>query len=296
MHEPAEPAITAADAALLDPDLNDTKRLMDAIDREVSFARILSTPVVWSVWLVGVNIAFFIVAFIAGLDRFAAFPHDFTPLQYVFYTGMKVSEHIAQGQWWRLVSSMFVHLDIMHIGFNAYGLWTLGPLLEKFYGGRRFMVVFMVSGIVGAAASYFFTAVPSGGASGAIYGLVGALAVFGMKFRAELPPRVSRSFTTGMAPWVILSIGIGFLDAIPFDNAAHLGGLISGGLVAAMMRSELDRTDRKKREGVVAVLFFASLIAMAATAFSWSAEVARCIGSAQDYAACYPERLVSSKP
>lgn len=290
---------TPETAALDDPATMDSgapARLMDAIDREVSFARILSTPVVWSIWLVGINVAFFIAAFVAGLDRFAAFPHDFTPIQYVFYTGMKVTEYVTQGQWWRLVSSMFVHLDIMHIGFNAYGLWTLGPLLEKFYGSRRFIIVYMVSGIVASIASYYFTSVPSGGASGAIYGLVGALAVFGMKFRAELPPRVSRSFTTGMAPWVALSIGIGFLDAIPFDNAAHLGGLISGGIVAGVMRSELDRTARKKREGIVMVLFVASLFAMAVAAFAWSAEVARCIGSAEQYAACYPERLSSQKP
>lgn len=274
----------------------DTAELMDAIDREVSFARILGTPVVWSVWLVVVNVVFFGAAFVAGLDRFAAFPHDYTPLQYVFYTGMKVEQHVASGQWWRLASSMFVHLDVMHIGFNAYGLWTLGPLLEKFYGGRRFMIVYLISGIVGAWASYMFTPVPSGGASGAIYGLVGALAAFGMKFRAELPARVSRSFTVGMAPWVVLSIGIGFLDALPFDNAAHLGGLFSGALVALMMRSELDRTSRRKHEGVVAGLFYVGVAAMIATAFYWSSEVGRCIGSAQAYASCYPERLEGQMP
>lgn len=272
--------------------MQEANKIMDVIEREVSFARILGTPVFWSVWLVAINVAFFVIAFVVGLDRFETFPADFTPIQFVFYSGMKVSEYVAQGQYWRLVTSMFVHLDFMHIGFNAYGIWTLGPLVEKFYGGRRFMIIYMIAGIVGAAGSYLFTAVPSGGASGAIYGLVGALAVFGFKFRGEIPARVSRSFTTGMAPWIILSIGIGFLDAIPFDNAAHLGGLFSGALVALVMRSELDRTQRRKREKAVLAFFVASIFAMIIPAFFWSLEIARCMGSAQEYAACYPERAV----
>ena len=276
--------------------MSDSKTYLDAIEREISFARVLGTPVVWSVWLVAMNLVFFVAAFVAGLDRFVTLPSDFSPLQYVFYTGMKVNSYIDAGQIWRLVSSMFVHLDFMHIGFNAYGLWTLGPLVEKFYGGRRFMIIYMVAGIVGAAASYMFTPVPSGGASGAIYGLVGALSVFGMKFRSELPARVSRSFTTGLAPWVVLSIGIGFLDAIPFDNGAHLGGLFSGALVAFVMRSQLDRTSRRKRERVVAVLFSLSLLTLATTAWFWADEVARCIGSAQEYGACYPERTTPINP
>ena len=97
--------------------MQETTKIMDVIEREVSFARILGTPVFWSVWLVAVNVAFFVIAFIVGLDRFETFPLDFTPIQYVFYSGMKVSEYVAQGQYWRLVTSMFVHLDFMHIGW-----------------------------------------------------------------------------------------------------------------------------------------------------------------------------------
>lgn len=274
----------------------DPKAYFHEIDRQIAFTRVLAAPVVWSKWLVIVNFAIYFAAFAFGLDRFVTMPGDFTALQYVLYTGMKVNTYIDAGQYWRLLSNMFVHMGLLHIGMNMYGLWTFGALLEKFYGGRRFLIIYIGSGLVGALASYFFTPLPSGGASGAIYGLVGALSVFGLKFRTELPPHVSKAFTTGMFPWVAVGIGIGFLDALPFDNAAHLGGLLSGGLFALMMRSQLDRTPQKKREKVVAVLFAACLLAMSATAYLWATEATNCIGSAQAFTACYPERAQSGNP
>lgn len=244
-------------------------------------------------WLLVIIVVIFFAAYFYGLFvvSLAGFGADYyQPLQLTLYPGMKVNEQIAgQGEWWRLISSMFVHLNVAHIGFNAYGLFMLGPLVEKFFGSRRFFIIYMVTGILSALASFYFNDVPAGGASGAIYGLVGALGVFGWRYRAELPPRVSRTFTVGMLPWVIIGIGIGFIPSIPFDNAAHIGGLLSGGLVAAVMRSHLDPRKSKIRDYLASGLciLFTGICIWALAA--WTAEFDQCLPQKTDFLRCYPE-------
>lgn len=269
----------------------DDPTLVAAIRRELILARVMGEPVVATWWLVVSNVLFFVAAFGYGFvltDGWGLATDYYMPVQMVFYTGMKVNPLIVDGEWWRLVSNMWVHLGLMHIGFNVYGLYVLGPLLEKFYGWRRFFVLYVSSGLIASWASYAFNDIDSGGASGALYGLVGALLVFGWKNRDVLPDRVSRAFTVGMAPWVVLSVGIGFFDAIPFDNAAHLGGLFSGAVLAVVLGSKLRR--RTQRIGNIA-LWVGSVLGIAivaATAWFWSGEVTKCLSSKDAYLQCYP--------
>lgn len=272
------------------PDLSD-REYVDTIRRELRLARILGEPVVVNWWLVVSNVALFVMAYAYGFqltDGWGFSARWYQPLQMVFYTGMKVNVEIAAGDWWRLFSSMWVHLDFLHLGFNIYGLWILGPLLEKFYGGRRYFVLYLVSGGVAAAASYFFNDVPSGGASGAIYGLVGALLVFGYKYRQALPERVVRGFTTGLFPWVALSIGIGFFDAIPFDNAAHLGGLVTGMVMALVLGTKLKKRTERLGHYALWVASFVGAVLLALTAWFWSAEATDCLSSKEAYLKCFP--------
>lgn len=273
--------------------------MFDAIRREVNLARALGERVSVTWWLIASNIILFVVAFAYGFrltDGFGFSAQYYQPVQMVFYTGMKVNPEIAAGEWWRLPSSMWVHLDLLHIAFNVYGLYVLGPILEKFYGARRFFVLYLATGIVAAICSYLFNAVDSGGASGAIYGLVGALGVFGFKHRAILPERVTRAFTVGMLPWVALSIGIGFFDALPFDNAAHLGGLFSGGLFALLLGSRLRRRTQTAGSVALSIAAVVGVVVVLLTAWFWSAEAAHCLADADHYLQCYPhltERLVA---
>lgn len=263
-----------------------------AIRRELAFARTLSRPVLVTWWLLVSNIVLFVVAYFYGLrftDGFGFSAEYLRPVQMVFASGMKLNEHIEGGQWWRIVSAMWVHLDMIHIGFNGYGLYAIGMLLEKFYGGRRLLLLYMLSGLVAGWASFYFSDTPSGGASGAVYGLVGALLVFGVKYRQSLPPQVARALTVGMAPWVVIGIGIGFLDAIPFDNAAHVGGLLSGGAFALVFGSNLQQ--RTQRVGNVFLWIGATACAavIVTTAWFWSAEAYSCLGNREDYLGCYPD-------
>ncbi len=279
----------------------DDVTLMSAIRRELILARTMGEPVVATWWLVASNVLFYVVAFFYGFvltDNWGLSADYYMPVQMVFYTGMKVNHLIVAGDWWRFVSNMWVHLGLMHIGFNVYGLYVLGPLLEKFYGWKRFFILYLSTGIVASWASYTFNDIDSGGASGALYGLVGALLVFGWKNRDVLPDRVSRAFTVGMAPWVVLSIGIGFFEAIPFDNAAHLGGLLSGAVLALVLGSKIRR--RTERVGAIALWVgsIVGIVIVALTAWFWSAETSHCLASRDAYLQCYPkleERVLPKK-
>jgi rhomboid protease GluP len=268
---------------------------LDRIEREISLARIMSRPVILTWWLLGLNVAFWLLAKFYGLLVFvpeAGLPDGaYNAEQLVFYTGMKVNEHMAAGQWWRLWSSQFVHLDVFHILFNGYGLFILGPILERFYGARRLFVLYVLSGTLATAASYVFNPLPSGGASGAIYGLVGGLLVFGYKYRRTLPPRVSKALTVGLLPWVGLSLGIGFLDAIPMDNAAHLGGLFAGAVITLGLASRLRPRRFAATHGVLWGLTALFGVALLWTALAWSQEITGCLASGEAFVQCYPELI-----
>ncbi len=273
------------------PTVRSDAEYIDLIRRELRLVRILGERVFVNWWLVASNLALFALAWMYGFrltDGFGFSADRYMPLQMVFYTGMKVNAEINGGAWWRLPASMWVHLDFLHVGFNIYGLWVVGRFLEKFYGARRYFTIYMATGLVGAAASYWFNDMDSGGASGALYGLVGALLVFGIRNRRALPERVVKGFTTGLLPWVALSIGIGFFDQIPFDNAAHLGGLFSGMLLALVLGSKLQPMGRAAN-AVLWVTTVAGLVIVLLTAWFWSAEAMQCLATGDAYLQCYPD-------
>ncbi|MBA2501839.1 MAG: rhomboid family intramembrane serine protease [Pyrinomonadaceae bacterium] len=162
--------------------------------------------------------------------------------------GAKFNSLIEAGEWWRFVTPVFIHIGWIHLLANMYGLFILGPYVEKLYGSAKFVVFWIVAGIAGVAASYVASKYgmqegllgrflarggdgPSAGASGALFGLIGVLFVFGIKFRHELPEGFKQAFGTGMLPTILINLFIGY--ALPFiDNAAHLGGLLAGAVMA----------------------------------------------------------------
>ena len=152
-------------------------------------------------------------------------------------------------QWWRFIAPMFIHINLIHLLVNMYSLMMVGPFVEKLYGSAKFTFFWVVTGIFGLVASYLTVRpqlatnafarfifksddLPSAGASGALFGLVGVLFVFGIKFRRELPEGFKRAFGTGMLPIIFINLFIGFIGRGFIDNAAHLGGLLSGAALA----------------------------------------------------------------
>ena len=189
--------------------------------------------------------------------------------------GAKRNDLVNAGQWWRFVTPVFLHVHLpglgpMHLIANMYGLFMLGPFVEKLYGSARFVVFWILTGVAGVFASYMTVRPelaqgaigqflfksfdsPSAGASGALFGLIGVLFVFGLKYRHELPEGLKRAFGTGMLPTILVNLFIGYVARGAIDNAAHLGGLASGMVLALFVGYK-----RPGARGAVAVAWHAA--------------------------------------
>lgn len=144
--------------------------------------------------------------------------------------GAKVNGLIAQGQTWRLFTAMFIHIGVLHLLFNLYALYIFGPLVEGYYGHLRFLAIYLLAGLFGSFASYAFSPVPSAGASGAIFGLAGAIIVYFLRYRENFGAR-GRAILQNML--LIIGINLVFgMTAQGIDNWGHIGGLVGGALVA----------------------------------------------------------------
>ncbi|MET9507163.1 rhomboid family intramembrane serine protease [Streptomyces flavidovirens] len=131
---------------------------------------------------------------------------------------------VADGEWYRLVTSMFLHQEFWHIGFNMLGLWWLGGPLEAALGRARYLALYLLSGLAGSALTYLIAAPnqPSLGASGAIFGLLGATAVLMRRMNYDMRP-------------VLVLLALNLLFTFTWSGIAweaHLGGLIAGTLIA----------------------------------------------------------------
>jgi len=147
-----------------------------------------------------------------------------------FY-GDKVNSLIAQGQVWRLFTPIFLHASLLHVGFNLYALYVLGPGLERFYGHKRFLALFILSGFAGNVMSFLFSTAPSLGASTAIFGLIGAEGVFLYQNR-EILGETARQGLRNVIVIALINLFIGFAPGSNIDNWGHIGGLLGGALFA----------------------------------------------------------------
>jgi membrane associated rhomboid family serine protease len=176
--------------------------------------------------------------------------------------GAKVNAFIAQGQWWRLAACVFQHAGFLHLFMNLMALQFLGQVFEGVFGAARFLAVFFASGLVASLTSLAFSAHPSVGASGAVFGALGGVAVFGLRSRAHLLPPLKRHFLVNPLIWIGVNVALGL--AIPgVDNAAHAGGLVFGSLLTLFLRDQVDpRPGSPARDG--AVRFLAAALALLA--------------------------------
>ncbi|UQS87521.1 rhomboid family intramembrane serine protease [Nicoliella spurrieriana] len=142
--------------------------------------------------------------------------------------GAKYNPLIIEGQLWRLVTPLFIHLSVTHILFNGITLYYMGTQLEALFGHGRFVLIFFISGIVGNLASFAFSDDISAGASTAIFGLFGAFMMIGETFW-ENP--VVKQMTKTFVFFIILNLGFD-LFASSIDIAGHIGGLVGGFLSA----------------------------------------------------------------
>jgi rhomboid protease GluP len=187
-----------------------------------------------AVWvLLALNVAIFVIPTLlqlVGLRINGAPIND-----YLLFYGAKDNEGIKQrGEYYRFLTSMFLHGGLLHIGFNAWALYTLGPETERIYGTARFLTLYFIAGLAGGVASYSLSPNPSVGASGAIFGLIGALAVFYYLSR-ELLGSAARQQLGSLITVIMINLFIGFSSGGLIDNFAHLGGLAGGVLIGWLL-------------------------------------------------------------
>jgi membrane associated rhomboid family serine protease len=178
--------------------------------------------------------------------------------------GAQYGPRTLDGEWWRLVSSMFLHNGVIHLGLNMWCLWSLGPLAESLYGRWTFLAIYLATGLGADILSLSWDPLRiSSGASGAIFGLAGAL-ITGLYFaRLSVP----RSQLAGMIKSVVLFAGInlaiGFSIKI-IDNMAHLGGLVTGLAIGLAMAPVLSRPRDRRASAKLAVMAIAAVVLVSA--------------------------------
>jgi rhomboid protease GluP len=191
--------------------------LQPALPQQVRLALPLTKPLlVWGV--LGINIVVFITETILGGSENAAT---------LVTMGAKVNTLIVMGQYWRLVTPMFLHIGLAHILINSYALFVLGPEVEALYGRSRFVAIYLLSGVAGNVMSFAFTPNLSAGASTAIFGLVGTQLAFFYRQRKTLGAFGQRRLMNIIG---IVAINVLFGATGVVDNFGHLGGFL-GGLV-----------------------------------------------------------------
>jgi rhomboid protease GluP len=153
--------------------------------------------------------------------------------------GSNVGRLTLHGQWWRLVTSLFLHGSILHLAFNMIALWQVGQLVERLFGSLRFTALYMIAGVSGSLASVMWNAhVNSVGASGAIFGIVGGLLAFTRRENSGVPPTVVQDLRGSLLPFLVFNLAAGFLYPHT-DNAAHIGGLVGGWLAGHLLARSL---------------------------------------------------------
>jgi rhomboid protease GluP len=176
--------------------------------------------------------------------------------------GAKTNYLLHEGEYFRLVTPIFIHIGLLHLASNSYALWIVGPQVERLYGSARFLLIYLLTGVGGVVGSYLGhyslegapSNVPSAGASGALFGLFGVLAVFGYKYRRELPSAFRRAFGAGIFPVIAINLFIGF--TVPFiDNSAHIGGLITGAVLALVVPYIAPGKERVSALGLAILVF-----------------------------------------
>lgn len=192
--------------------------------------------------LIGVNVVIFLLQFTIGINAVAG---DW---------GMWPVGIAVGGEWWRLVTAAFLHGSFLHIAFNMYVLFAIGPTLERILGHGRYLTLYVLAALGGGVASYVFSDIRtvSVGASGAIFGLMGALVVAGRRLRYDI---------TQVLVLLGINVVIGFFSP-GVDWRAHLGGLVTGAVVAAIMVFPARRHRTAVQvSGLLAVVFVLAALA-----------------------------------
>ena len=197
--------------------------------------------------LLGINILLFIIMYFFGYRN--QIINDFAVY----------GPYIRRGEYYRLITGAFLHADILHILFNSYALYILGSQIESFMGKTKYLIIYLVSTLFASLFSISFSQYASIGASGAIFGLMGALLYFGYHYRVYL----GNTLKSQIIPLIVLNLFLGFVIS-GIDNFAHIGGLIGGLLITMALGVKYKSTKQEQINGtIMSIILFIFLILLA---------------------------------
>jgi len=178
------------------------------------------------------NLIVFALSIWVGWRSFGIF-NGYESIDVLVVLGAKVNQLIALGEWWRLFTAMFLHVGILHLLFNLYAIFAIGSLVESYYGHLRFALIYLFGGLVGSLASYAFSANISAGASGAVFAIAAAAAVYFFRYRENFGAQ-GRAILQNMLFVLGANLVFGMIsDGI--DNWGHFGGMIGGLLLGFVL-------------------------------------------------------------
>ena len=190
-----------------------------------------ANPALTSQILIGINAAVWLLITVTGgnssrwVDHLALLPNGGLTR---FTNGVfRLPDGVADGAYWQLLTSMFTHVSLLHIGFNMFALWLFGPQLETLFGRIRYLALYFMSGLAGSAFVYGFSdqTSPTLGASGAIFGLFGAYLVVALKMRRNVSQ-------------MLLLLGLNVVITFTAGNISwqgHVGGFLGGVAIGALL-------------------------------------------------------------
>lgn len=223
--------------------------------------------------LIAINVFIFIAMLFAG----AGLLHTGSNIQLNW--GANFGPATQDGQWWRLFSAMFLHFGIIHLSLNCVALWDVGQLTERMYGSWRLLTIYLVAGLCGNLLSLVIQGnkAVSGGASGAIFGLYGALLIFLWRERHFFNPQEFKWFFGGGILFSCLTIFLGFLIS-GIDNAAHIGGFAAGILASIILIKPMNARIMPIYISILTVSFIVIAITLMLTnlpppKYKWSEEL-----------------------
>ena len=250
--------MTPAAVGIRCPDHAGKRRSVPAprVVRRTSTRRV-DSPVTWS--LIIFNVAIYLITVSQGGGSLNQ------PGGSLFTKWLLFGPLIAHGDWWRLITPMFPHLSLGHIGLNMLGLWSIGRAVENYLGPVRFGLIYFVSGLAGSAGSLIWSPLtPAAGASGAIFGILGAMLIIEWTLTGRLGGQA--------ATWIAILLAYGVYSNLTGGNigvAAHVGGLVGGVLSTLALANWHHGKAAFGRIGVTGVVGLAVVAALSIAISYW---------------------------
>jgi len=202
--------------------------------------------------IIGINVIVFILMAINGAGIFA--PNALVHIDW----GSNFSPLTLSGDWWRLITCVFLHFGIIHLAMNSYALYMAGVYLEPMLGKTKYIIAYLATGIFASLASLWWhsEAVNSAGASGAIFGLYGIF--LALLFTNLIPKQMRSSLLQSIGVFVVFNLVYGVKSGI--DNAAHIGGLLSGLVIGFIFYPLLKKENKGVKSNLVLIAIIAGAV------------------------------------